>query len=113
MSEPTYRDEQLSKLLGELWGMVKAMPIAKRVLERVERRLKFVFRVIEGWDTHHAEQAETLIQLGQIEAANGAATMIFNVRLRADLYRRTPILADSTAGDRVAEAMDMERLVLE
>jgi hypothetical protein len=110
MSEPTYRDAQLGGFLKELRGLVKSQPAAKATLEKVERRLKFVFRVIESWDAYHAERAETLIGLGRLEAANGAATMIFDAQLRGDLYRRSPILLDTE--DRVAKALELEREVL-
>jgi hypothetical protein len=112
MSEPTYRDAQLGGLLKELRGLVKSQPAAKALLEKVEKRLKFVLRVLEGWDAHHAEQAETLIRLGNLPAANSAATLIFEPQLCAGLYRRSPILSDSTADDRMAEAIELEREVL-
>jgi hypothetical protein len=112
MSESSYRDAPLGSLLKDLRGLVKSQPAAKATLEKVEKRLRYVLRVLEGWDAHHAERAETLIRLGQIEAANGAATLIFDTQLRNDLYRRTPILGDTQADDRVAEALEMEREVL-
>jgi hypothetical protein len=48
MSEPTYRDAQLGGLLKELRGLVKSQPAAKALLEKVEKRLKFVLRVLES-----------------------------------------------------------------
>jgi hypothetical protein len=53
-----------------------------------------------------------LIGLGKLEAANSTATLIFDAQLRADLYRRSPILLDTGAGERVAEALKLEREVL-
>jgi hypothetical protein len=113
MSEPTYRDAHLGGLLKELRGLVKSQPAAKAMLEKVEKRLRYVLRVLESWDAHHAEQAETLIGLGQLAAANSAATLIFEPQLRTDLYRRTLILADSADSDRMAEALELGREVLE
>ncbi|HEU5097591.1 MAG TPA: hypothetical protein VFU22_00995 [Roseiflexaceae bacterium] len=113
MSESSYRDATLGRLLKELRGSVKTQPAAKALLEKVEKRLRYVLRVLESWDAHHAERAETLIQLGQLTAANGAASLIFEPQLRANLLRRTPVLADTDAGDRMAEALELERLVLE
>jgi len=110
--QPIYRDTQLGALLKDLRAAVKPLPSAKIALERVERRLKFVLRVIETWDASHAERAETLIGLGQIEAANTAATMIFDAQLRAGLLARAHISSDSAASDRIAEALELEREVL-
>ena len=111
MSE-SYRDEQLSRLMSDLRAAVKPLPVAKTALDKAEKRLRFVLRVVDGWDAYHAERADTLIRLGQIEAANGAATMIFDAQLRADLLRRTPILLYLDTGARMAEAMELEREVL-
>ena len=112
MSEPTYRDAPLGGLLKDLRGLVKGQPAAKATLKKAEERLRYVLRVLESWDAHHAERAETLIGLGKLEAANGVASLIFDAQLRGDLYRRSPILLDTGAGERVAEALEMEREVL-
>jgi hypothetical protein len=112
MSEPTYRDAQLGGLLKDVRGLVKNQPATKRALEKVEKRLRYVLRVVESWDAFHAERAEMLIQGGLLEAANGAATLIFDEQTRHDLYRRSPVLRDASADGRVAEALELEREVL-
>jgi hypothetical protein len=112
MSEPTYRDAPLGGLLKDLRGLVKSQPAAKATLEKVEKRMRYVLRVLETWDETHAERAETLIGLGRLEAANSTASMIFDAQLRGDLYRRSPILGDTGADERVAEALELEREVL-
>jgi hypothetical protein len=109
---PSYRDSQLHSAIRELRAAVKPFPRAARALQGVEYRLKFVLRVVQSWDDHHAERAETLIRLGKIEAANSAASLIFDDGLRADLLRRTPIGIDPAAPDRLAEAIELEREVL-
>lgn len=112
MSEPTYRDAPLGGLLKDLRGLVKSQPAAKATLKKIEERLKYVLRVLESWDASHAERAETLIKLGRLEAANSTASLIFDAQLRGDLYRRAPIIRDTDAGQRMAEALELEREVL-
>ena len=112
MSESSYRDAPLGGLLKELRGLVKSQPAAKATLEKVEKRLRYVLRVLDTWDAFHAERAETLIRLGRLEAANSTASMIFDAQLRGDLYRRAPIIGDTGTGARVAEALELEREIL-
>lgn len=112
MSEPSYRDAPLGGLLKDLRGLVKSQPAAKLAVDKMEKRLRYVLRVLESWDAHHAERAEMLIGLGKLEAANGAASMIFDPQLRGDLYQRSPIIRDTGVDDRMAEALELEREVL-
>ena len=109
----SYRDTQLAGYMKELRGMVKPMPRAKAALDRVEQRLKYLFRVLEAWDASHARQAETLLRLGNIPGANTAALMIFDDRMRIDLLSRAWIGGDADAGERLAEAIELERVVLQ
>lgn len=109
---PSYRDAQLTGLMKELRAAVKPLPTAGQALARVEHRLRFVLRVTDLWDKTHAERARTLIQLGNLEAANTSACLIFDAGLRADLLRLAPIKQDTGAGDRLAEAAAMGREVL-
>jgi hypothetical protein len=112
MSNESYRDPQLAAQIKDLRAAVKSMPTAKHALEKVEARLKYVLKVVELWDASHAERAATLIRLGQIEAANSAASLIFESGLRSDLLRQAPITQDVGAGDRLAESLEMGREVL-
>src|SRR5215213_4765734 len=109
---PTYRDHELGALLKGLRADVKPLPSASLTLQRVEKRLRYVLRVIESWDAYHAERAETLIKLGKFEAANSTATMIFDEDVRAALYWRAPVTLDTGAGERIAEALELEREIL-
>lgn len=110
---PSYRDAQLSKLIKELRAAVQPFPRSKAALIRVERRLKFLLRLLDAWDATYAERAETSLQLGNVPAANTAASMIFDTKTRTGLLKRAPIGIDYDAGDRVAENAELEREVLE
>lgn len=110
--QPSYRDKQLGTLMKELRGAVRSLPLAKQALERVEQRLRYVLRVVELWDHTHAERAELLIRLGNLPAANTAASLVFDEGRRHDLLRQTNIGLDATAADRLAEAVELGREVL-
>lgn len=110
---PSYRDDQLHKHFKDLRTEVRAHPGAKAALVKVEQRLKYVLRVIETWDASHAERAETLIRLGNLEAANTAACLIFDKALRESILPRAPVTLDTGAAERMAEALELERQVIE
>jgi hypothetical protein len=107
-----YRDAQLSAQLKELRAAVKPFAQARAALERVEERLRYVLRMVETWDTSHAERCETLIRLGNLAAANTAASLVFEPGLRTDLLRRCFVGIDHEADDRIAEAIELGREVL-
>lgn len=109
---PTYRDRQLHDLMKLLRATVRPHPPAKLALEKVEGRLRYILRVVEGWDRLHVERAEQLIALENIPAANSAAWMVFDADLRAALLSRCQIGGDDQAADRMAEAAELEREVL-
>ena len=101
--QSTYRDAQLHALMKALRAAVKSNPYARIALEKAEGRLRYVLRVVEVWDKSHAEHAELLIRLGNLAAANSAATMIFDGELRQSLLRQCFVGGDDGAADRVAE----------
>ena len=111
-SSPAYHDTQLRGLMKELRAAVKPYPHAKIALERVEARLKYTLRVVESWDSAHADKAELLIGLGQIAAANSATQLIFDREKRIALLRRCLIGGDAQAAERMAEAVELDREVL-
>jgi hypothetical protein len=111
MNDLSYRDAVLGGLIKELRTLLKNQPAAEALLKKIEKRLKFVLRVLETWDASHAERAETLIRLGRLEAANSVASMIFDAQLRGDLYRRSPISVAIEAGARAGEVLELEREV--
>lgn len=110
---PSYHDKQLAKLMKELRASIKPYPQARQALERAERRLRYVLRVVEAWDESHAERAELLLRLGNVPAANTAAWLVFDSELRESLLQRAPIGHDSEANERIAEALVLGREVLE
>lgn len=110
-STPTYRDAQLAKSLKTLRADIRTNPNAKRSLEKVEKRLKYLFRVLDLWDSSHAERCELLLRLGNIPAANTSATMIFDAELRARLLSRARIGLDQDTSA-IADALAMDREVL-
>ena len=110
--EPAYRDAQLYKAMRELRASVKHHPESKRLLAVVETRLRYVLHVLEQWDDLHAEQAEKLIALGNLPAANVEVTLIFDPDLRAALYPRCYIGGEEDS-ERLADAVALDRLVLE
>lgn len=109
---PIYRDKQLADLLKQLRAAVRPYPGAKIALEKVETRLRYILRVVEGWDRLHLERAEQLIRLGNIPAANSAAWMVFDADLRSTILRRCQIGGDATVEDRLAEAIELGREIL-
>ena len=110
--EPAYRDAQLHKVMRELRASVKHHPESKKLLATVETRLRHILKVLEQWDAFHAEQAEKLIALGNLPAANVEVTLIFDPDLRAALYPRCYI-GDEDDAERLADAVALDRLVLE
>lgn len=111
--QPTYPDAELNRHMKDLRACCKPYPRAQAALERTETRLKYILRVLHTWDETHAGRAETLIRLGNPEAAQTAAQMIFDRQLRADLLGRARIGGDPDADERMLEALEMERTVLE
>jgi hypothetical protein len=110
--QPTYRDQALHRLMKELRADVRTNPNARATLTKVEQRLRFVLRVVELWDKSHAARAEELIGLGCLAAASTSAAMIFDPEVRANLYRRTPIGYDNSSEERIADAIELDREVL-
>jgi hypothetical protein len=110
--QPTYRDQQLHKLMKDLRASVRSNPNTKLSPERVEQRLCIVLRVIELWDASHAERARELLRFGKIGAANTAATMIFDPATRLNLLSQPFIGLDHEADARIAEAAELGREVL-
>ncbi len=110
--EPAYRDAQLHKVMRELRASVKHHPESKRLLVVAEARLRHILKVLEQWDELHAEQAEKLIALGNLPAANVEVTLIFDPELRAALYPRCYIGGEEDS-ERLADTVALDRLVLE
>jgi hypothetical protein len=111
--QPSYRDTQLGGLMKELRAAVRPYPPAKLALEKVEKRLKFNLRVVQQWDETHAERAELMLRLGNVGAANTEACLIFDEATRHALLRRATIGIDHEADERIAEAVLLEREVIE
>lgn len=109
---PTDADAQLRDALKVLRAAVRSNPHAKAALTIVEAHSKHKLKIVNDWDTCHAERAELLIRLGQIAAANSATQMIFNDDRRVALLRRCLIGYDSSATERMAEAVEFEREVI-
>lgn len=109
---PSYRDRQLADLITDLRAEVRTVPRAKAALERVEKRLKWSLRLLESWDTTHAERAKMLLGLGKVAAANTEASLIFDDTTRHNLLRQMFIGGDDQADDRAAENAELEREVL-
>lgn len=110
--EPSYRDAQLHKAMRLHRAAIKTNPQARKTLAAAEYRLKYLLRVLAQWDDLHAEQAEKLITLGNLPAANVEVTLIFNPELRAALYPRCYIGAEEN-NERLADVVALDRLVLE
>lgn len=111
---PTYRDGPLHKLIRQLRADVRTIPHAKKSLEKVEGRLKYILRVLESSDDAHAKRAELFLTLGLIPQANTEASLIWDESTRTTLLDRARIGTDQGgAEDRMVEALEMEREVLE
>lgn len=109
-----YRDSQLAGHMKELRACCKPFPRAKAALERTENRLRYLLRLLQTWDETHERQVETWLRLGNIEAANTSAALIFDPETRLRLLRRAQITPDTEdAADRWAENELMERMVIE
>lgn len=112
LREPTYRDAELGKLFKTLRADVRQIPTAKRDLEKLETRLRYVLRVCEQWDSAHVARARFLLSLGNIPAANTHASLIFDAETRQDLLRQCFVGFDLDTNDRTAENAELDREVL-
>ena len=109
---PTYHDPQLASLMRAHRASIRNNPEARKTLALVEFRLKYLLRLLRQWDELHAGRAEQLIRLGNLPAANTAASMIFDDTRRAALYDRTPIGFDQADVDRLIAVIENDRQVL-
>jgi hypothetical protein len=111
--QPSYVDQQLHACMRALRADVRTIPRAKLSLERAEARLRFILRVVDTWNTYHARRARQLIALGQLEAADSACWMLFDVDLRRELLRQCQTdTTNDAAAERVAENALLGREVL-
>lgn len=109
---PSYRDAELHKAFKALRAAVRPSTDARYCLAAVEKRLRFVLRVIETWDATHARRAEMLLTLGNQSAASTAAAMIFDPLLRASFYDRTSVPITTEDAERLAALIEFDREVI-
>jgi hypothetical protein len=111
--QPIFCDAQLHKLIEALCADVRPHRKARVSLERTEDWLRYRLRVVETWDVTLAERTGTLLPLSNVPAANIAATIIFDQETGLHLPDRAHITQCDDAGDRLAEAPELRREVLE
>lgn len=110
--QPTYRDQELMRLMKVLRADVRPFVRARQNLERLEGRLRYVLRVVETWDKTHEARTRELLRLGCLSAANTSASLIFDAETRQALLRSCLIGGDGGAAERIASALEADREVL-
>ncbi len=116
--QPKYRDSRLNDRCKVLRASVKGFPTQERDVSRLEERLVYLDGLIGMWDDRWAKQALTEYRRGAIDASGLSAMNIFDDERRFALLRRLQpadalFVVDPSTADRVAEAVELEREVLQ